>query len=148
MASACYRIGGNFCQEKIFANFATCSHRQNFLSANFLPRADDYIEDMATFYRIGENLFHRIFLQYKGIWAWRNFCLAKIFTYTVFIAFMHAIVRDLYCAIGFMSVIEASRSFCHFCLLSRSRVKIISVIEASKSVVFFSDCPQCNDLYR
>ena len=36
-------------------------------------------------YCIGKNLhvFHRIFLQYKGIWAWRNFRLAKIFTYTV-----------------------------------------------------------------
>ena len=34
-------------------------------------------------YCIGENLFHRKFLQYKGIWVWRNFCLAKIFGYTV-----------------------------------------------------------------
>ena len=28
--------------------------------------------------QIGKNLFHRIFLQYKGTWAWRNFCATKI----------------------------------------------------------------------
>ena len=34
-------------------------------------------------YRIGKNLFHRIFLQYKGSWAWRNFCPATVLSYTV-----------------------------------------------------------------
>ena len=43
---------------------------------------------------------------------------------------------DLYCAVGFISVIEASR--CRFRLLLRVE---------SQSVVS-SDCPQCNDLYR
>ena len=43
-----YRIGGNFCQEEIFANFATRSHWQNFLSANFLFRVNYCIEDMVT----------------------------------------------------------------------------------------------------
>ena len=47
--SLIYRIGGNFHQEKIFANFATCSRWRNFLSANFLSCVNDYIEDMATF---------------------------------------------------------------------------------------------------
>ena len=38
-----------FRQEKIFANFTTCSRWRNFLSANFLSCVNDYIEDMATF---------------------------------------------------------------------------------------------------
>ena len=34
-------------------------------------------------YCTGKNLFHRIFLQYKGSWAWRSICPVKISGYTV-----------------------------------------------------------------
>ena len=44
-----YCICGNFHQEKIFANFAICSHWQNLYHANFLSCVNDYIEDLATF---------------------------------------------------------------------------------------------------
>ena len=44
-----YCIAENFHQEKIFANFTTCLHGQNFYPANFLSHIDDYTEDMATF---------------------------------------------------------------------------------------------------
>ena len=83
-SSEYYRIGGNFRQEKIFAYFATCSRWWNFLSANFLSH-----RGYGDLYRIGKNLFHRKFLQYKGICAWRNFCLAKIFTFTVLANLVH-----------------------------------------------------------
>ena len=39
----------NIHQEKIFANFATSMHGQNFYPVNFLFHIDDYTEDMATF---------------------------------------------------------------------------------------------------
>ena len=53
---------------------------------------------------------------------------------------------DLYCVVELISVIETE--ICPF--LSTIEVKSWSVkfISASRSVVFFSDCPQCNDLYR
>ena len=56
---------------------------------------------------------------------------------------------ELYCTVGFVSVIEASRSVIFVCIIDveSQTVEFISVIEASKSVMFFSDCPQCNDLY-
>ena len=69
-------IRGNFRQEKIFANFTICSHWWNFCHTNFLSCVNGYVEDMATC--IGENLFHWIFLQYKGSWAWQIFYQAKI----------------------------------------------------------------------
>ena len=39
-----------------------------------------------------QNLFHRIFLQYKGSWAWQNFCPAKILLHTVLAATQHMIM--------------------------------------------------------
>ena len=35
----------------------------------FLYRVNNYIEDVVTF-TAWRNLFHRIFLQYKGTWTW------------------------------------------------------------------------------
>ena len=47
-----YHIAGNFCQEKIFTNFATCSRwRNNFICEFFVLYmcVNNYIEDIATF---------------------------------------------------------------------------------------------------
>ena len=41
----------------------------------FLSCVNDYIEDMAHWW----NLFHQIFLQYKGTWAWQNFLSSENF---------------------------------------------------------------------
>ena len=38
---------------------------------------------MATFAALAK-IYSTEFLQYKGSWAWPNFCQAKVFTYTVF----------------------------------------------------------------
>ena len=57
-----YCISGNFHQEKIFVNFAICSHWRNFYYAVFLSCVNDYIEDMATFITLAKILFHRIYL--------------------------------------------------------------------------------------
>ena len=54
-----------------------------FLSMDFLSCVNDYVQDMATFTTFGEILFHQIFLQYSGTWAWQNFCPMKIFGYMV-----------------------------------------------------------------
>ena len=61
-----YRIGRNFHQDKIFANFATYSRWRKFLSANFLSRVNDYIGDMATFTALAK------------IYSIENFCNTKV----------------------------------------------------------------------
>ena len=54
-------------------------------------------------------------------------------------------MTNLYCAVKFVFVIEASRSVILATIEVKSRsVEFISVMEVSKSVAFFSDCPQCN----
>ena len=87
-ANTCIRR--NFCQEKIFTNFAICSHWWIFYHTNCLSCTcvNDYIEDMATFTALAKNLFHRIFLWYKDSWAWWSSCQAKIFTYAVHLIFL------------------------------------------------------------
>ena len=61
---------------EIFANFAICFHWQNFYHTNFLSCVTDYMRIWRPLL-VGENLFHRIILQYKGSWAWWNFCPVK-----------------------------------------------------------------------
>jgi hypothetical protein len=65
-------------QRWLHANFATCSHWRKVYHAAFLSSVNDCI----TFTALVKNLFHQIFLQYKGTcsWAWWNFCLVKIIT--------------------------------------------------------------------
>ena len=48
----------------------------------FLLCVNDYLEDMATFTTLAKIILPNI-LQYKGRWAWRNFCPAKSFVHTV-----------------------------------------------------------------
>ena len=58
------------------------------LLAKFLSRlscVNDYHRGYGDLNRVGKNLFHQIFLQYKGSWAWQNICQAKISTYKVII---------------------------------------------------------------
>ena len=90
-----YRTGGNFRQEKFFANFTTCSHWRSFLSTKFFSCVNDYIEDMVTFtalakiYSIeyfcntkvtglGEIFVQRIFHLY-GILLWQHNKLSMAF---------------------------------------------------------------------
>ena len=63
--------------------FQFCHHWRNFYHVNFLSCVNDCIEDMATFTALAKIYFTKIFLQYKGIWGWQNFCQVKIFTYMV-----------------------------------------------------------------
>ena len=62
-----YCICRNFHQEKIFANFAICSHWRNFYHANFMSRVNDYIEDMATFTALAK------------IYSTKYFCNTKVY---------------------------------------------------------------------
>ena len=63
-------MAGNFRQEKIFANFATCSSSLvKFLSTNFLSFVNVLHREYGNLCHIGKGLFHQIFLQYKGSWA-------------------------------------------------------------------------------
>ena len=59
-------MAGNFRQEKIFANFATCSCWRYFLSANFLSRVNDCIEDMVTYTALAK------------IYSTKYFCNTKV----------------------------------------------------------------------
>ena len=54
----------NFHQDKIFTTFTTCSHWWKLHHANFLSCVKK---------------LHKLFLQYKGSRAWRDFYPAKIF---------------------------------------------------------------------
>ena len=72
-------VAGNFHDEKIF--------QPGLVSKNFVPQIFVLCQRLHStrahgdLYHIGENLLHRIFLQYRSTWAWRNFCPAS---YTVF----------------------------------------------------------------
>ena len=68
--------GENFCQ---FHHWL--SSWQTFYPANFLSCVNDHVEDIWGPLPHWRKFW--IFLQYKGSWAWRNFCQVKIFTYTV-----------------------------------------------------------------
>ena len=91
--------------------FATCSHWRNFYHANFLSCVNDYIEDMATF--TAWRKF--IFLQYKGIWGWRNFCQAKIFTYTVLSGAHELVCAVVQCTININLTVHTHTHTVLFC---------------------------------
>ena len=87
-----YRIGGNFCQ---FCNLLSWA---KFLSVNFCLVLVIYIEDMATFTRIGEKFIpsnisaiHTKVPDGLG----EIFCPAKIFSYTVHTPFLVLEARHL-----------------------------------------------------
>ena len=68
-----FTVGGNF-------------HQENFLPITppalvgeiFIHEWLHIIRGYGDLYRIAENLFDWIFLQYKRTWAWRKFYLANI----------------------------------------------------------------------
>ena len=55
----------NFHQEKIFTNFAICSHWRNFYHTNFLSSVNDYIEDKAIFTTLAKICFTEYFCSTK-----------------------------------------------------------------------------------
>ena len=69
-----YRIAGNFHQEKIFANFATCSCWSIFYLQIFLSCVNDYIEDMATFTTLAKIYSTEYFCNTKVAGLGKIFC--------------------------------------------------------------------------
>ena len=64
-----YCIARNFCQEKILPILPPGLVGENFVSRIFCPMLILH-RTCGDLYRVGED---RIFLQYKGTWAWQNF---------------------------------------------------------------------------
>ena len=84
----CIHVHRDFCQEKLCANFATCSHWWKFYQAKFLSCVKDCIENiMVTFTTLVKLLFRNFSaIQTEGSWVWHNSYPAKIFMYNIMCA--------------------------------------------------------------
>ena len=80
MVQCCILYSWKFLSGENFRQFHHLLSLAKFLSTNFCPVLIIYIEDMVTFTALVKIYPTEYF---RGSWAWRNFCPAKIFNYTV-----------------------------------------------------------------